>query len=168
MKVRKAGLPFTDTEVPSNSVGSTPPTISRLRGCSGVSRRGQIVTENGHQRIDCNLCAGRETRGVCDHSDRRDETAWPALAKTHAAPMKLLSSSPPRIMVAPSSEIDTLPSNTPMGEDFTVLAPVSLLPDSVHAPPEREYTQAAPTLALSYGPPTIAVFPSPASATEAP
>src|SRR5690349_20039337 len=50
----------------------------------------------------------------------------------------------------------------------TAPVPTSFAPCSVHTVPLRVYTQAAPLLALSNEPPTIAVLPSAESATELP
>ena len=52
--------------------------------------------------------------------------------------------------------------------EATAPVPTSLLPCWLHAPPERVNTHAAPALPLSFGPPTMTVFPSPDSATEEP
>src|ERR1039458_9093660 len=93
-----------------------------------------------------------------------EKTMTGGITNTHAAPTLLLSPGPPMMTVLPSADSAT--------EPWTALptapVPTSLPPSSFHTPPERAYTQAAPTPPLSWGPPTTAVFPSADSATEAP
>src|SRR6516164_3657679 len=50
----------------------------------------------------------------------------------------------------------------------TALPPTSLVPCWLHTPPARVKTHAAPSRELSSNPPTMAVLPSPDSATDQP
>ncbi len=61
--------------------------------------------------------------------------------KTHAAPIKELSSGPPTMAVVPSAEIAT---EVPCRAYPTAPVPTSLLPCCDHTPPLRLNTQAAP------------------------
>src|SRR6516165_3977745 len=88
----------------------------------------------------------------------------PLRVNTHAAPARELSPGPPTTAVSPSSDSATdQPCAAP-----TAPVPTSLLPCWVQTPPLRVKTQAAPACELSPGPPTMAVVPSPDSATERP
>ena len=83
---------------------------------------------------------------------------------THTAPAKLLSPKPPTSAVFPSDDSATRP---------WLPAPVAPVPTSfgpcwVQVVPERVNTHTAPTPSLFCKPPTMAVFPSPDSATLPP
>jgi hypothetical protein len=67
--------------------------------------------------------------------------------------------------VLPSAESET---DTPWAAIPITPVPTSLLPCWVHTPLLRVKTHVAPTLPLSASPPTMAVLPSPDSATEKP
>jgi hypothetical protein len=85
---------------------------------------------------------------------------------TQAAPTLPLAAGPPTSAVLPSlEESATLVPNWP--EPISPL-PVSFAPCGVQVEPERVNTHAAPTLALSPGPPSSAVLPSGESATLEP
>src|SRR6516225_9793657 len=101
----------------------------------------------------------------------------PLRVNTHAAPTapavvkqpagEALSHGPPTMAVLPSPDSATeTPWSTSEGP--TAPVPTSLFPCWVHTPPLRVNTHTAPALPLSYGPPTMAVLPSPDSATERP
>src|SRR5580765_1605784 len=88
----------------------------------------------------------------------------PLYVYTHAAPLPALSSGPPTMAVLPSAESAT---------ELPCLAPPAAAPPTSFAPccsqlPRRTNTQTAPAPLLSSGPPTMAVLPSPESATELP
>src|SRR5262245_7317435 len=90
----------------------------------------------------------------------------PLRVNTHAAPRLLLSALPPTMAVLPSSDRAT---ESPWKmKDPTPPVPTSFGPCCVQTPPLRVNTHAAPTKPLSLFPPTMAVLPSPDSATEAP
>src|SRR5262249_16947724 len=89
----------------------------------------------------------------------------PLRVNTHAAPVPELSCGPPTRAVLPSADSATeLPC---MAVPVLSLA-ISFEPCCVHTPPLRVHTHTAPMAALSCGPPTTAVLPSPDSATETP
>src|SRR5215472_3449276 len=83
---------------------------------------------------------------------------------TQAASARLSSPGPPTMAVFPSpdSEMDRPCSDAP-----TAPVPTSFA-CWLHTPSARVYTHAAPALLSSRNPPTIAVFPSPESATDTP
>src|SRR5713226_5327247 len=88
---------------------------------------------------------------------------------THAAPTPPLSPGPPTKAVFPSADSATdVPCCTSPCSALPATAPVptSLPPCWLHVLPERVYTHTAPAPALSPSPPTMAVFPSPDSATD--
>src|SRR5262245_53587395 len=89
----------------------------------------------------------------------------PLRVHTHAAPLKLLSPSPPTIAVFPSADTAT---ENPCRAAPTAPAPTSLVPCWLHTPPLRVHTHAAPLSRPSPTPPTTAVFPSADTATEPP
>src|SRR6516225_3364920 len=67
--------------------------------------------------------------------------------------------------VFPSLDSET---ETPCPACPTAPVPTSFGPCSLHTPPERVNTHAAPASPLSLNPPTMAVFPSPESDAEEP
>src|SRR5258708_25193826 len=89
--------------------------------------------------------------------------------KAHAAPTAELSSGPPKIAVLPSPESAT---ELPRWADPTASELSSFDACWVQAPLLRMNTHTAPTPLLpdplSKGPPSIAVLPSPDSATDQP
>src|SRR5215510_8808545 len=90
----------------------------------------------------------------------------PLRVNTHAAPRLLLSALPPTMAVLPLS--DSATESPWKMKDPTPPVPTSFGPCCVQTPPLRVNTHAAPTKPLSLFPPTMAVLPSPDSATEAP
>jgi hypothetical protein len=93
---------------------------------------------------------------------------WLLRVKTHAAPVALLSICPPTIAVLPSLDSAT---EVPWRASPTAPVPISFSPCWVQRPwLLRVKTHAAPgpMPGLSLGPPTMAVLPSPESATEVP
>src|ERR1035441_3275073 len=89
----------------------------------------------------------------------------PKRVYTQAAPAVVLSVGPPTMAVFPSADRAT---DIPCSALLTAPVPKSLPPCWFHTPPVRVYTQAAPALLVSPGPPTMAVFPSADNATERP
>src|SRR5437588_619561 len=89
----------------------------------------------------------------------------PLRVNTHPAPAMLLSAQPPTSAVLPSADSAT---EIPCCAFPVVPVPMSLPPCWVHVPPLRVNTHTAPAEPLSCGPPTIAVLPSAASATDWP
>src|SRR5262249_46152246 len=87
------------------------------------------------------------------------------LTNTHAAPALALSVYPPTMAVFPSADNAT---ETPCVAAPAALVPTSLAPCWLHTPALRVYTHAAPALALSVYPPTMAVSPFADSAAENP
>jgi hypothetical protein len=83
--------------------------------------------------------------------------------KTHTAPVSPLSLSPPTMAVLPLADSAT---DWPWLAFPTAPVPTSLLACWVQTPPLQVYIHAAPAFELSKGPPTMAVLPSPDSATE--
>src|SRR6516162_1506328 len=102
----------------------------------------------------------------------------PLRAKTHAAPVVLLSLGPPMMAVLPSEERATDAPWDHNPPPYSLVVPTSLPPCCVQVPPLRVNTHAAPTgpttgdrsrsALLGPGPPTIAVLPSADSATDMP
>src|SRR5262245_36430777 len=92
---------------------------------------------------------------------------------THAAPMKPLSDVPPTMAVLPSPDSATdepwpiRGPAPPVPTSFACCTHSTTLPPSVKTV-LRANTQAAPFSLLSESPPTMAVLPSPDSATEVP
>src|SRR5262249_27448658 len=82
---------------------------------------------------------------------------------TQAAPAPLLSPPPPMIAVLQLSATEA-----PWVAAPTAPPPTSLFPCWAHTPLLVVNTHAAPTLLLSPGPPTMALLPSPDSATDWP
>src|ERR1017187_9588432 len=89
----------------------------------------------------------------------------PERVYTQAAPAVVLSVGPPTMAVFPSADRAT---DIPCSALLTAPVPKSLPPCWFHTLPERVYTQAAPAVVLSVGPPTMAVFPSADRATDIP
>src|SRR5580765_1936999 len=89
----------------------------------------------------------------------------PLRVYTHTAPADALSSGPPTTAVFPSADSAT---DCPWCPAPTAPVPTSFAPCCVHVVPLYVYTHAAPAPPLSSGPPTMAVLPSPESATELP
>jgi hypothetical protein len=89
----------------------------------------------------------------------------PLRVKTHAAPARELSLSPPTIAVLPSADSAT---EVPWRAFPTAPLPTSLVPCWLQTPPLRVKTHAAPADELSESPPTIAVLPSADSAMATP
>src|SRR5258706_6734820 len=89
----------------------------------------------------------------------------PLLVKTHAAPVFVSSTWPPRIAVSPSEESAT---EKPCCAAPVAPVPTSFAPCCVQTPAFLVNTQAAPTLVLSRYPPRIAVLPLEERATETP
>src|ERR1039458_5698736 len=74
----------------------------------------------------------------------------PERVYSHAAPRRPLSPKPPTMAVFPSAES---PTELPCCALPTAPVPTSFSPCWFQTPPERVYTQAAPALPLSLGPP---------------
>src|SRR3984893_17758130 len=95
----------------------------------------------------------------------------PLRANTHAVPVLLASAHAPTMAVLPSAESATdIPWPKDKGGSPGPEAPVptNFLPCCAQTPPLRLKTQAAPVVLLSLGPPTMAILPSPDSATDTP
>src|SRR5215471_1950485 len=85
--------------------------------------------------------------------------------KTQAAPKPLLSLAPPTIAVLPSPDRATA---NPWLAAPAAFVPTSFPPCWLQTPLVRVNTHAAPAKPLSLGPPTMAVFPSAETLTDAP
>src|SRR6516165_9121906 len=146
-----------------------------------------------HVAPACELSPGPPTTAVLPSLDNATDQPWAAptppvptsllpcwlqtplelRVKTHAAPACELSPGPPTMAVLPSAESAT---DMPCWPLPTAPVPTSLLPCWLQTPllAFRVKIQAAPTpellpaLELSSGPPTMAVLPSPDSATDMP
>src|ERR1019366_6039625 len=93
----------------------------------------------------------------------------PILVNTQAAPTLPLSDGPLMMAVFPSPDNATeVPCSTCRLAFRTAPLPTNFEPCWVQTPPLGVNTHAAPKKVLSLTPPTIAVFPSSDSATEAP
>jgi hypothetical protein len=132
-------------------------TLAELRSWSSPISAVQVESSWAHHRatLEPNFPAACWSGGV-NFEPGCDQTPF-VLVKTNAAPSSLLSVGAPISAVFPSAESATVYANSP--------APVSPVPVSLtawfaNAPFDSLNTQAAPTCALSSGPPMMALVPS--------
>src|SRR6516165_9419437 len=185
-----AVLPSSDSATDQPCAAPTPPVPTSLLPCWVQTPLLRVKT---HAAPACELSPGPPTMAVLPSADSATEMpCWaPPTApvptsllpcwlqtplalrlKTHAAPACELSPGPPTMAVLPSAESAT---EMPCWALPTAPVPTSLLPCWLQTPLAlRMKSQAAPApellpaLALSSGPPTMAVLPSADSATDMP